>query len=270
MKNNNLIFILITTFLFIIAGCKKDPEKPEILNTSGKLNIEFKHIVGTDSLILNSNCYINEAQNHYQIDELMYFISDVKLFIHQSTPKLIDDWKSIHFVDVKMPGSLEWKIYDSIPQGNIDSISFIFGLTEQRNQSFLFVNPPESNMFWPDILGGGYHYMMLNGKWIITNQEETPFNFHLGIGQIYTDTITHNTSTITEYVQNYFTVTLPTPNLTIHANRTSTLTLQMDISSWFKTPYVWDFNYWGGSVMQNQRAMNGIKENGFDVFSIKE
>ncbi len=125
-------------------------------------------------------------------------------------------------------------------------------------------------MFWPDILGGGYHYMMLNGKWIITNQEETPFNFHLGIGQIYTDTITHNTSTITEYVQNYFTVTLPTPNLTIHANRTSTLTLQMDISSWFKTPYVWDFNYWGGSVMQNQRAMNGIKENGFDVFSIKE
>ena len=29
----------------------------------------------------------------------------------------------------------------------------------------MFVNPPEVNMMWPDVLGGGYHYLMLNGKW---------------------------------------------------------------------------------------------------------
>ncbi len=269
MKQNIKTIHIVFAIFLAFSACKKEPEEIQNPSTSGKLKIEFSHVVGNDSLVLNSFRYTNEAGNPYEINELMYFISDVKLYLHNASPLLIDDWTAIHYVDIDMPETLVWSVYDTIPPSNIDSISFIFGLSEQRNRSFLFVNPPESNMFWPDILGGGYHYMMINGKWINTNQEAIPYNFHLGIGQIYTDTITHNANTITTYVQNYFTVILPTPNLKITTNNTSTLKLQMDIDSWFKTPYVWDFNYWGGSVMQNQRAMNGIKENGFDVFSVK-
>jgi hypothetical protein len=263
--------VLVILFAFImVSSCKKDPVVETPTSTSGNLKIEFSHSVGSDSLVLHSNQYVNEAGNHYEIDELMYFISDVTLHLHNGSTKFIDETTALHYVNVTMPATLLWNISDTISQGAIDSVSFIFGLSAARNQSNIFVNPPESNMAWPDILGGGYHYMMLNGKWTDPSLVDQPFNFHMGIGQIYTDTITHNTSTITGYVQNYFTVTLPTPGLAINPNSTSTLKLQMDISSWFKTPHTWDFNYWGGAVMQNQRALNTIKENGFDVFSVRQ
>ncbi len=42
----------------------------------------------------------------------------------------------------------------------------------------------------------------------------------------------------------------------------------MNINNWFNQPQVYDLNYWGPSVMQNQAAMNAIKENGQNVFSI--
>ncbi len=263
----NLISLGILCFL-VFTGCKKEPETATVASTSGKIKIEFSHFIGGNSLVLNSNQYINEAGNHYEIYDLMYFVSDVKLYLHQKAPIMIDQWNAIHYVDAEIPSTLTWNVYDTIPQGVVDSVSFVFGISEQRNQSFMFVNPPESNMAWPDILGGGYHYMMINGKWTDTQQMQQPFDFHLGIGQIYTDTITYNTNSITGFVQNYFEVTLPTPGLSITANNTSLLKLQMDVSSWFKTPHSWDFNYWGGSVMQRQRAMNVIKENGFNVFSV--
>lgn len=269
IKSKLKFTLLIMTILVFFVSCKKDPitEVPVPLE-KGKLKIEFSHSMGIDSLILNSNQYINEAGNSLEIVDLMYFISDVTLFIHDKSPKLIADITACHYVDLSRPTTLIWNILDSIPKGDVDSVSFIFGLNEQRNHSFTFVNPPESNMAWPDILGGGYHYMMMNGNWTDAQQIQQPFNFHMGIGQLYSDTITYNTNSITGYVQNYFKITLPTPMLTISANNTSTLKIKMNILSWFTTPHVWDFNVMGGSVMQNQRALNIIKENGFDVFSV--
>ena len=42
----------------------------------------------------------------------------------------------------------------------------------------------------------------------------------------------------------------------------------MNIESWFTTPHNFDFNYWGGNVMQNQQALQTIKENGHDIFTV--
>ncbi|MBK7031097.1 MAG: hypothetical protein IPH45_18680 [Bacteroidales bacterium] len=50
---------------------------------------------------------------------------------------------------------------------------------------------------------------------------------------------------------------------------TRTMNLSMDINSWFCTPNTWDFNVWGGYIMQNQDAMKTASENGADVFDIE-
>ncbi len=264
----NKMFSIFLFALIILSSCKKDKPIEEIEIENGKIKINFLHTINNQPIQLNTNIYINEAGNHYEISDLMYFISDLTLYPHNGNSILIDDWKAIHYIDIHIPTTLIWEVYDKIPTGLIDSISFIFGLNESRNQPFIFVNPPESNMFWPQILGGGYHYMMINGKWINQNDTVYPFNFHIGIGQNYTDTINFNTSTITGFVQNYFKVTLPTSNFTISKNVTTNITLNMAVESWFKTPHIWDFNYWGGDVMQKQRALQTIKENGADVFSV--
>jgi len=267
IKHSPIFFVLMVLF----ASCKKDQSIGEPViqeGTSGKIEIQFVHSIGANPLFLNNNQYINEAGNHIEINELMYFISDVRLHLHNGTTKFINQQTAVHYVDLSLPNTLTWNVVDPISQGAVDSVTFTFGLSPDRNKSFAFVNPPESNMAWPDILGGGYHYMMLNGKWIDQNQIEQFFNFHMGIGQVYTDTINFNTNTISEYVHNDFDVTLATPNLNIQANKTAKLYINMDILSWLKTPNTWDFNYWGGGIMQNQRALKTAKENGFDVFTI--
>ena len=62
-------------------------------------------------------------------------------------------------------------------------------------------------MMWPDILGGGYHYMMINGKWKNENNVTDNFAFHLGIGQLYKSNVI-DVDSIYAFVQNYFYVKL--------------------------------------------------------------
>jgi hypothetical protein len=259
---------LLTFSITLFISCSDDFEAEKIYD-SGYLRINFKHLVDNQPIQLNTNIYVNQAGNHYEIDDLIYFISDVKLIANGRGHVDIGLVTSHHLINIKDTLSMRWIIVDQVPVGAYDSISFTFGLNEQRNYTSAFVNPPESNMAWPDVLGGGYHYMMLNGKWINPQNISTPFNFHLGIGQIYTDTITYNTNTITAFVHNYFKVSLALNNFRIYNNSVSSINLKMAIDSWFKTPHTWDHNYWGGSIMQKQRALQTIKENGFDVFSIQ-
>ena len=150
--------------------------------------------------------------------------------------------------------------------GDYDSISFTFGIPKEKNISLMYVNPPEVNMAWPDMMGGGYHYLMINGFWKNTNNQKTPFNFHLGIGQIYSGP--NSTGTITGFVQNYFPVSLKNASFSIRKGETKEIQIIMNIDGWFKTPNVYNHNYWGGAIMQNQAAMQMAKENGFDVFTI--
>ena len=210
---------------------------------------------------------MNAAGNEYLVNEVQYFISDVILHNSDGSDFMINQDGGIHYVDTDIPSTFSWAVTTDIPVGNYSSVSFTFGISEAKNQSNMFPNPPERDMFWPEFLGGGYHYMKLNGKWLDTLSQVTPFNFHLGIGQIYAHDVI-NVDSITGFVQNYFTVTVPNSSFAINENQTTSMELIMNIESWFDTPHVWDFNYWGGSIMQNQQAMQTAKENGADVFTI--
>jgi len=262
---NTIKTIFVFLLLMILFSCKK--EKTNQDKESGNLKIEFSHSVDNLQLVKNQMVYYNAAGNKYEVSEIKYFISDLIIYYQNNSKVLINKWKTIHYIDIDYLNSLIWEIYDDLPTGKCDSVSFIFGLNEARNISFQFVNPPEVNMFWPEILGGGYHYLMINGKWKDENNQTNPFNFHLGIGQIYSGGVI-NTDSIIGYVHNYFKVCLPTPKLLIENGKTSLLKINMNINSWFSTPYIYNHNYWGGNIMQNQDAMNMAKENGFDVFSI--
>jgi hypothetical protein len=70
------------------------------------------------------------------------------------------------------------------------------------------------------------------------------------------------------FVQNYFTVSLPGSAFKIESGKPRNIELLMNVDSWFATPHPFDFNYWGGAIMQNQDAMQKVKENGYDVFKI--
>jgi hypothetical protein len=256
------VALLITFIIVILFGsCHKEKTGP------GKINLKFAEIVDGQPLKADTLMYMNEAGNNYLVTEVQYFISKPVIYYIDGTSYTIKDSQGIHYTDNDIAGSHNWNIPDDIPAGIVDSIVFIFGLDEETNKTGLFLNPPESNMFWPDALGGGYHYMKLNGKWLDTNNMLSPFNFHLGIGQTY-DT----TGQVTGFVQNYFKVVFNLtyysyPYLEIKPDQPAEVVITMNIESWFKTPHTWDFNEMPGMMMMNQDAIRKACENGDDVFT---
>lgn len=258
MKN---IKILLITCLActLLCNCKEKPISPY---TNGQLCIHFEHCYNHAPLELNTTLCSNEAGNEYYITEIKYFISNICLY-KNGEKHLI----GTHYIDTDYPATLEWVPNISLNDGKYDSIGIIFGLNERENYDFRYVNPPESNMAWPIVLGGGYHYMMLNGKYH-NDTAWLPMNIHMGRGQIYKGE-EFNTDSIVGYVPNYFELTFPA-NIYIQQGKQTDISLIMEVENWFSRPYTYNILRWGSHIMQNQTAMQILKENGkYNVFSIK-
>lgn len=263
LRTLNIILISVTFVSLSSCGDKEDPIEQE-----NGIKMVFNHTVNDQPLIIREMQYTNAAGNPFEIAEIMYFISDIRLYRNNGEIVVPDQWDDIHYIDTNLPETMEWLIGKDIPAGLYDSISFTFGITSDRNKSFMFVNPPEVNMAWPEVLGGGYHYMMINGFWRDTTGKLKPFDFHLGIGQIYQNN-SGQVSDITDFVDNSFRVKPDGPTFTISADSIKTVYLTMNVESWFETPEIFDFNVWGGAIMQNQEAMHIGCINGRDAFSIR-
>lgn len=250
-------FILIISIFLISCGNKE---------RTGKLDLQFSHHVDGKSLILNQLIYTNAAGNPYQVNEVKYFISKLYLLTANDELVKITQNEGIHYVDLAYSHALTWNLAD-IKVGDYKGISFIFGLDEADNQSNRFVNSPEKDFFWPQFLGGGYHYLQINGKWENRDGGLESMNFHAGIGQLYKSNVKEVDSIFT-FIHNYFRVDLPL-NFTVEKSRTAKLNLIMHIDKWFSTPTVYDHNYFCSSIMQNQEAQEVIRQNGRSVFEIR-
>ncbi|MDY0101578.1 MAG: hypothetical protein RBS07_01490 [Lentimicrobium sp.] len=257
--------LILTAFIVVfITACQDDPPDP----VKQGLEITFSHKVDGSDLVVNNMIYTNAAGNPYEVTEIMYFISDVKLFHQDGRVVNLDSWDDIHYVDTNIPTTFNWLVSNDVPSGIYDSLTFTFGISSTKNQSFMFVNPPEVNMSWPGVLGGGYHYLMLNGWWKDTVNVRRPFNFHFGIGQIYENN-SGQVSDIIGFIDNSFTVTPAGNAFELKAGEITQLKLVMNVESWFDTPIVYDHNQWGGAIMQIQDAMHIGCMNGHDVFSLE-
>ncbi len=259
MKKRHLLILVLSV---ILASCTKPAGY-------GDLYVKIDYSINGKPLITDSLCYVNEAGNEFMITEIQWFLSRSELQDEHGDWFRLDhkevelpfaytmDW--VFYIDTNIPESQTLEIAP-LPVGHYKVLRFNFGLNEDDNQSGLFNNPPESNMFWPEPLGGGYHYMKLNGKYLAENGQLAPLNIHLGIGQ---------NEDHTTFYQNYFTIEMPI-DFTIKENTENQLDLTMIVDNWFRNPNLYDFNEWGSAIMQNQAAQQTLKENGHDVFWCKQ
>ena len=237
--------IILLSLVFITTACS-DPY--------GSVTINASHEVDGTPLVMDALRYSNEAGNPYLVNEVQWFISNLELEdCDGNRVRLADTW----YIDTNLPETQTLQIPE-VPAAGYAVLRFTFGLNDTDNLSGTFNNPPESNMFWPDELGGGYHYMKLNGKYQNADSLLAPLAIHLGKGQ---------NADLTEFYDNSFTVELPI-ELDVYDGRESSVDLIMNINKWFRNPHVYDFNTYGSAIMQNQEAQQILKENGHDVFSI--
>lgn len=214
---------------------------------SAQDGINFKFTCDGNPLQLNQMIYKSKRGLTYQVSQCQYFISDIVIVYKDKTIKRFAN--SVHYVDVEIPNTLQWIPSEDFSLKNADSLIFTFGLDSVQNRSYRFKNPPENLMFWPDYLGGGYHYMKTNILYLDTLNQINAFNCHIGRGQIY-----NADGEPIEYINNDFRVKIPIKtegNFAI---------INLDISTIFNYPNAELFTDYRG-IMNNQKAMKIFSEN---------
>lgn len=279
------LFFIITSLIIILTSCEKDNtpisgcmdstafnynadaivedgscEYNEYVATN--LTINFTQTVDATNLIVGSgftdgnecfpdHCcclgslpYMNNEGQSYNIKRLWYIISDITLHATDGTNNLIKD---VHFIDVSNPATLSFLVSD-LEDNHYTSISYVMGLNSARNISNSYVNEDfHTTMFWPETIGGGYHYMKLEGNF--TN-DSSFYNTHIG-GSMGADYSFINSDVIS----------LVTDKTTSEAN----ISINMEINNWYQNPN--SITLSSDGIMGNTTIQMQLKENGADVFS---
>jgi len=258
--------------LLLFTSCRED--RPEY----GFVRLVFQHVWDDESLQLHrTEPYVNAAGNSLVFDRLQYIISDLRIdgeeLIRIESPE-------VHFISIN--GDTTILITYQIPVGDYSLLSFNFGLNEHINQSNAFPNLP-GNMPWPVGMGGGYHYMMIDGWWTSpTTPQSRGFGLHLGALEVLVDVFTRidttwgfNVETETLYVSQIRTqidsiferhhhfLRVETPRVfTVEPNTITTLEpIVMNVRQWMEDPHLWDFDEIGGQIMSNRPALDMLATN---------
>ncbi len=103
------------------------------------------------------------------------------------------------------------------------------------------------------------NYMQINGKWD-DNGIVSPLNIHTGICK------TISADSLITYSHNSFGVLFSEADFSISENKTTELTLDMNINQWFTNPVQYDFRVHGPGIMEDELAQLILQANGWNVF----
>ena len=223
-------------------------------------NVEFQHYCDGKPVILNQFIYKNATGTTYQVCQIQYFISNIAFRVNG---KWLCD-STVTYIDVEKPLPI---VTTTLPKKNcvVDSVRFTFGLPAEQN-SYMPSKKDWAQMYWPEIMGGGYHYMKLNLKFLNGQDSVYLFNCHLG-RSMETDAQQVLQGNITD---NNFTLTIPCPfQLSAKTNPSTTIAIRMNVEKWFSQPNPLIFSNYTKGIMGKQEIMHAICENGERAFSIQ-
>jgi len=238
-------------FLFFFSSCDKD------VSPQGKLVFKIYPTVSNEQLELNQRTYINQAGNVYEVTNLKYLLSD---FTVQSESSVIIT-EGAHYFDIQQNGETHYiQIEEDFLTGDYKFTSFVFGLDSNKNTANNYINEPfHLNFTWPDNLGGGYHYMQMDGFYDHTDGSTHSFLTHRGRAL---DNITG------EPKESFTLIEFDDVSFTIEANQTTTIELYMDLNNFYQMPHIYNFEDYSG-IMGDSEAQQVLHENEQDVFGIK-
>ena len=270
MKSLSLIPLLLFSLSVVFTSCKKEGcTDPAALNynddakkddgsciyAENHMLLYLYHHIDNNELVLNDIRYTNAAGNEYSVMRVKYYISDITLYDNLGNSWLVED---VHYVDIANSNSLMLDV-SGLPNGTYERFEFTFGLSEAHNiTDGLPATDANINMVWPEPMGGGYHYMKFEGKYVDTANQTQNFNLHTG--RLVKDNHT--------YI-NTFKVQMQGLDTEVFRNNLR-LKLAMNMNEWFAHPNVYDINQYGSAIMGNPEAQQKLKENGPSVFSLME
>lgn len=268
MKNSikNLLIALIAVPLFSISftSCEDEDDEIETMIIEKtveperyNLTINMVNKANGNDVVLNTTDmpYINEAGQSFKITRLRYLISDIAFHKADGSCFTIDEY---HFVDATDTTTFVFNPTTAVPEGEYTSISFNFGFDLEDNQTGIYADLNSASFGWPTPLGGGYHFMQLEGIYDSSGTERT-FLTHMG-------TARNNTVTPTTFEDNHFEAKPVNSAITISGDRA--FDIEMNVEEWYTNPYTWDFNAYPRMLMPRYDPQRKLNLNGPSVFTV--
>ncbi|AFL81009.1 hypothetical protein Aeqsu_1520 [Aequorivita sublithincola DSM 14238] len=212
-------------------------------------NWDGKDVTNSD---FNTTIFTNEFGSLLNITKLRYLISRISLLKADGSTVDFEEYK---LIDLEDPTSLKLTPAKLAPTGDYNGIAFTYGFNEKDNTSGSLPDLNAANWNWPDMLGGGYHFMQMEGKYDDGSGGELPYAYHNGTARVSNGV----------FEQNFLTFIF-TQNFTI--TNDATIEIKMNIAEWYKNPYTWNLNDYNIDLMMNYDAQKLMHDNGATVFSI--
>ncbi|QOD59850.1 hypothetical protein H9I45_10870 [Polaribacter haliotis] len=243
MKKYSFLLIVI---LLAFNSCK---EELDCCVNPPSVNLKFTHNwdgVPITNQDFNELKFTNENGEKLSIERLRYLISNINLI----------GSKNNLLVDVGENSGTEISISD-IENGTYD-LSFRFGFSDEDNKdgTYQFLNSVSFDV--PAMLGGGYHFMQFDGKYIDNNNQETGFNYHT------IRAVDRTNPADLKFEDTSFEVNLGK----VEIKNNTEIEIKVNIAEWFKNPNIWNLNELNTNLMGNFEAQKMMRANGKSVFSL--
>lgn len=237
MRTFNLLLLV---FLIQAISCKKDHDPVEA--QTAHLQFFIGHRSDSLPLRFDTVFYRNAAGEDFSVSRLEYYISNVRLIGDQ----VVFESREVHYMNARNYAGGGFPV-KGVPKGHYTRLEFLLGVDSQRNIPDGLPATVENNaMFWPVPMGGGYHFMKLEGHFKDT-AGVSGYAVHLG----------RNGNTVAISIPCTFDISGP-------AHR---MVLTMNINQWFQDPLVYSFIRDGKYTMSSMPLMQKIAGNGQDIFT---
>ena len=201
---------------------------------------------------LENTEFTNKTGSKLSISRLRYLISRISLVNGAGDTTKFDSYK---LIDVNKPDSLTYALSKKVSEGSY-KLLFTFGFKNDDNKRGASQDLNSADWNVPDMMGGGYHFMQIDGKYKDTLGAENPYNFHAIRAYDKEKDSILDTSFGVE-----------TSSILLKNN--ATIEIKMNVAGWFKSPNDWDLNDKSINLMPDFEAQKEISENGKSgVFSL--
>ena len=244
-----IVFLFAISFAFI--ACNSDDD-----NTPANVDLVLNFTQNWDGTNVSSGdidatVFTNEMGHELKIARIRYLLSRITLTHTDGTVYNVSDY---NLIDLSIASTFTYDTGMQIPEGSY-TVSFVHGFNEADNITAEYNDLNTVSWNWPDMLGGGYHFLQFDGMYDVNTASPMPFNYHNGTARVNPG----------EFEQNFVNIA---PANTINISGNGVVEIQMNIAEWFKNPYTWDLDVYNTPLMPNYEAQKLMQQNAASVYSV--
>jgi hypothetical protein len=219
----------------VLLACKKE-EDP-----SSTMDLEVRYLVDQQELVMDTMMFMLPEGIPFSVSRLEWYLSDLYLYADGRRT----DVRFIQYFNAQQELALH---LEDVPIGDFDSLVMHIGLPADKNISYSLGSAAQHiGMAWPDNMGGGYHFMKLEGHSV---EGESNFGYAIHLGN-----------------NDYYVRNKVAENVRIDAGGFQG-ELHFRILEWYQNPHEYSLIEDGTYTMGVDSLMDIVAQNGRDVLTL--